>query len=127
VGDAALRAADDRAVSGDEHRALHQPRVAGEELRDGFGRAVVGLVEAEPGELRVLADEVLDGVLEDRDEAVERRPVRLLLEVLDDLELDPEIPGDRQGAGRGVSVRVVVDEHLRHARQSTGGSGGGSA
>jgi hypothetical protein len=58
--------------------------------------------------------------LKDRDDSLQGRPVRRGLEVFDDLDLDFEIPRDREGARRGVSVGVVVDRGGCHAGDPSG-------
>jgi hypothetical protein len=113
---AVLRAADDRLVALHDDRALQQPRLRHQQVDHRVGLHVVGLVQAELRELRVLADQVGDGVLEPRDDLLERRPVRLLLQVLDDVELDAQLLRDLQSSLGRMSVRVVEDRHVGHGR-----------
>lgn len=118
-GDARLRPADDRAAVPHDDGTLHQPRPLEQQVDDRLRRPVVVLVEAELREEGVLADEVGDRVLEDAKETLEREPVRLLLEVLDDVDVEPGLPRDREGAGGRVSVRVVVDRDVGHLADPT--------
>jgi hypothetical protein len=118
-GDARLRPADDRAAVPHDDGTLHQPRPLEQQVDDRLRRPVVVLVEAELREERVLADDVGDRVLEDAKETLEREPVRLLLEVLDDVDVEPGLPRDREGAGGRVSVRVVVDRDVGHLADPT--------
>jgi hypothetical protein len=113
---AVLRPADDRPVALHHDRALQEPRLRHEQVDHRIGLAVVGLVQAELRELGVLPDEVGDRVLEPRDDLLERRPVGLLLQVLDDVELDAQLLRDLQSSLRRVSVRVVEDRHVGHGR-----------
>ena len=69
-------------------------------------------VQIEFFEFGVLADEVFDGVFEGGDDGFECFPVGWGFDVENDVVVDAEFPGDRQGVFGGVSVGVVEDgEH----------------
>ncbi len=86
-----------------------------EEVDDGTGVVhVVARIELEFLELRILPDEVLDGILQDRNEVFEGLPIGWILHVEHGLVLDSEFPGDRQGIPRGPSMGVVIDRDVRH-------------
>jgi hypothetical protein len=113
---AVLRAPDDRPVAPDDDGPLEQARLRHQQLDQRLRLDVVRRVQPELRELRVLPHQVGDGVLEPRDDLLERRPVGLLLQVLDDVELDAQLLGDLQSSLGRVSVRVVEDRHLGHGR-----------
>ena len=110
-----LRSADDRFVALHDDRSLHQLFVLQQDvdhrlrLTDERRR-----IETELLELRVLAHEVFDRILEHSDDLLERRLVGRRLEVLDDLGVDSQLLGDRQGVVGRASIGVVVDRHLGH-------------
>jgi hypothetical protein len=104
-----LRPADDGPAIAYEHRSLHQAGLREQQFHDGLGRGVVGRIQAELGERGVLPHEVGHWILEASHDPLERRPIRLLLQVLDDVELDAQPLGDADGGLGGVSVRVVED------------------
>jgi len=111
---AVLGAADDGAVAADEHRALHEARVLDQEVGDGIGRRVVGGVEAQALEVRVLADEVGRRVLQLGHEVEQCRLVERLLQVLDDLGVGARRRELVEGVLRRGALGVVKDRDLGH-------------
>lgn len=112
---ALLGSADDRGIALDDYRALEQSLTFDEQIDDGIGITDVVLgVEPQFLELRVLADKILDRILETRDEVLERRPVGRFLHVDHDLMVDTQVLGDRQGVLGRTSMRVVIDGHYSH-------------
>ena len=81
-----------------------------QDLDDLVGVAdVVVLDEFELFELGVLADQVLDRVLELGDQVTKGRFVRRVLRVADLFEFDAHLRGDRHGVLGRLSIGVVVD------------------
>ena len=91
-----------------------------EQLDHGVALDVVGRVEPELLEERVLAHEVGDGILEPVGDRLERLAVGSLLQVEDDVVGDAELVRDRDRVLRGVAVGVVVDRHVGHAADASG-------
>lgn len=111
-GDALARAADDRALAADDHGPLEQGGVLLEKVDHRARLAdVVRGIEAELLEQRVLAHEILDRILDDRDQVLERGSIRALglLRVLDRAKRHSGFHGDRRGIDGGASTGVVED------------------
>ena len=70
------RPPDDRHVALDDDRPLHERLAGDEQVDDRPGLGVVRRVEPQLLELRVLPDEIGDGILQDGDDALEGLPVR---------------------------------------------------
>lgn len=105
---------DDRPRPPDHDRPLHELGVLQEKLDHLLpGRVVLGL-QPELVEALVLADEVTGRAGEQREEAVERRTIQRLLQVLDDVARDAALAQDVQRAARLPSAGVVVDGHAIH-------------
>ena len=117
--DPVLGSPDDRPITLDEHRTLHQPRVLEEQIDHGVRRGVVVGVEPELLEVRVLAYEVGRRVLEDLEQMCQRGPVQWRLEVLHDVVLRAELAKGRQRLLRGAAGRVVVHGDGRHRADGT--------
>ena len=84
--------------------------------RDDRGRSlVVGLVESELGEDRILPNEVGHRAIEFPDDLSQRLAGGLGLEVLDGVELDTPLRKNLQRVRRRVSMRVVEDRDGSHA------------
>jgi len=85
-----------------------------QERDDLLARHVVRLPQAQLLEPLVLPDEVPGRPGEELQEALERRPVRRGLQVLDDVARDAALAQDVQRAARLPSAGVVVDRHAFH-------------
>ena len=116
--DPVLGPPDDRLGPLHDEGTLEQSRMLEKDSDDGVGITdeVIG-VQLQLLEVRVLAHQVLDRVLEPRHERLQRRPVRRLLHVENDVDVDTHLLGDRQGVLGRRSVGVVVDRDLGHGRR----------
>jgi len=75
---------------------------------------VVG-IEFEFLEFRILAHEILDGVFESFDDFGEFLFSRRSFDIEDDLVIDSQFLGDRQGIVRRTSMIKMVDGNFGHA------------
>ena len=112
-----------RQVALDDDRTLQQRLALGQEGDDSVGivDVVVG-VQLELLEVGVLAHEILDRILEPVHDPTEQRLVGRVVDVLDHVDLDTQILGDRQGVLGRVSMSVVQHRDVSHAGQASGGS-----
>jgi hypothetical protein len=76
-----------------------------------FGREVFRL-QCELLEHRILANKVADWVFEPVNNGLENFSSRLLLHVLDDVELDAELFCNQKSILRATSIAVVKDGHV---------------
>ena len=111
-----FRAPDHGPVPAQNDGPLEQGRVLQQDLHDGHWRQVVIGLQAKLFELCVLADQLRDRTVQDRNDSLQRRTVRTgsLLQILDGVELDAELLRDGNSVLRGGSVGVVVDRHVGH-------------
>ena len=84
-------------------------------------RGVVGRVESEFFELRVLPDEFARVDVDCVDDGLELRLVERGFQVFDDVELDVTLSQQIENAAGGASAGVVVHGDLGHTSDSTTG------
>jgi len=109
-------------VSPDQNGSLHQRLASCQQSNDGIG--VVDVVvgdQLQLLELRVLANQVLDGAFHACDDAPQQSLVGRLLHVEDDVYVNTQLLSDRQGLRGRVSMRVVEDGHACHLVLLSGG------
>ncbi len=120
VSNARLWAADDGLLALHHNGSLQQRFALHEQVDDRFWVIdVVVRVELELLELRVLANKILDRVFETSDDLFERSTVRRLFHVQNDIVVNTQILGDRQGIFGRTSMRVVIDRYFRHGISSS--------
>ena len=113
--DPIFRATDDGALRRHHDRPLHQFRMLHQQVDDGGRRLVIGLVESELGEDRILPNEFGHRAIKLPDDLRQLLAGGLGLEVLDGVELDTPLLKNLQRVRRGVSMRVVEDRDGSHA------------
>src|SRR2546426_3698281 len=113
------RTADQRAVTAEDDRSLHQLRVLEEHLDHRFSRLVRAFVEAELSEPFVLPDEVGRLIRDRVEDAFQIGSGRRLLQVLDHVELDAALAQQLDCAARLTSPRVEVHQQSFHPAEAS--------
>ena len=114
-GDPIFGATDDGALRRQHDRPLHQLRMLHKKVDDGGRRLILGLVESELGEDRILPNEVGHRAIKLPDDLRQRLTGGLGLEVLNGVELDTTLLKNLQRVRRRVSMRVVENRDGSHA------------
>ena len=120
VGDARLWATNDGLLALDHDRSLQERLALDEQVDHGFWVAdVIVCVEFQLLELGVLANKVLDRVFQASDDLLESGPIGRLFHVENNIVVNTQFLGDRQGILGRTSMRVVIDRYLRHGISSS--------